>query len=302
MCKVGVRFLGMSERIMRLRVAIRTVGSWMAVQSECERRLPVLMYHHVGPARSGTLRELTVSSEKFERQVRWLARRGYVGILPSDWLRWLREGTGLPERPVLMTFDDGYADLTEHALPVLRRYGFGAVVFVVTGQLGRTNAWDEAHGSVTHRLMTAEQIQYWATQGIEFGAHSRTHADLTTLTRDQLREEVVGSGIELARLVGSRVSSFAYPYGSYNKDVYECVREVFDVAFCAGDTTEGFNCRLTDRHLQRRNEVQSGGSLVDIWCIVQWGCNPIKNIRGRLRLRSRLKRIMVSGTKLIRRS
>src|SRR5262249_30455200 len=153
--------------------------------------------------------ELTVSPEQFDRQVRWLARWGYVGIRPSDWLRWLNEETGLPEKAVLISFDDGYADLTEHALPVLRRHGFGAVVFIVTGQVGGTNAWDEAQGSATHQLMTVDQIRYWATQGIEFGAHSRTHVDLTTLLPTKLRDEILGSRNDLMKLLGSRVISFA---------------------------------------------------------------------------------------------
>ena len=82
------------------------------------KKLAVLLYHHIGPPRPDTLSDLTVSPEKFERHVRWLARRGFVGIRPSDWLRWLRDGTGLPNKPILFTFDDGYADIADYALPV----------------------------------------------------------------------------------------------------------------------------------------------------------------------------------------
>ena len=81
-------------------------------------RLPVLMYHHVGPPRAGACPSLTVTAERFERQVSWLARKGYVGIRPTDWLA-RRAGWPLPSKPVLLTFDDGYADIVEHALPVL---------------------------------------------------------------------------------------------------------------------------------------------------------------------------------------
>jgi peptidoglycan/xylan/chitin deacetylase (PgdA/CDA1 family) len=289
--------------------AFRTARFYKPLQSEIGRRLPVLLYHHIGPARSGTFPELTVSSEKFDRQMRWLARWGYVGIRPSDWLRWLREGTGLPEKAVLITFDDGYADLTEHALPVLRRHRFGAVVFVVTGQVGGTNTWDEAQGSATHRLMTADQIRYWATQGIEFGAHSRTHVDLTTLTPNELSDEILGSRNDLIKLLGSRVLSFAYPYGIYNRDVYECARGGFDLAFCAGPTMEGFNDLLTDRHLQRRNAIQTGYFVADVLCSVRWGYKPIQScyepiqrIRARLSLRSRLNHMKECSAKVIRRS
>jgi glycosyltransferase involved in cell wall biosynthesis/peptidoglycan/xylan/chitin deacetylase (PgdA/CDA1 family) len=287
--RAGHRLLGMGRGIVEVRSAVKEAGSWRALQSEFGMRLPVLLYHHVGPLRPGTVLGLTVSPEQFERQVRWLARRGYTGIRPSDWVRWRREGKGLPDKPILLTFDDGYADLAEYALPVLRRYGFDAVVFIVTGQLGGTNAWDEARGSGTHRLLTCEQIRYWATQGIEFGAHSRTHADLTTLSAKELAEEVLGSRDDLADLLASRVASFAYPYGFYNQAVGECVRGAFDLAFIADDNREGLNHLLTDPYLLLRTMVQSNDSLLDLECRARWGYNPLLNLRARLRLRSRLK-------------
>src|SRR5262249_22102192 len=133
--EVGLSVAARPKKLTKMQSAFRAVEFWRPSARKVGRRLPVLLYHHVGPLRPGTIRELTVSSKKFDRQVRWLAHLGYVGIRPSDWLRWLRERAGLPEKAVLFTFDDGYSDLTEHALPTLQRYGFGAVVFVVTGQL-----------------------------------------------------------------------------------------------------------------------------------------------------------------------
>jgi glycosyltransferase involved in cell wall biosynthesis/peptidoglycan/xylan/chitin deacetylase (PgdA/CDA1 family) len=290
MHKAGLRFLGIARGIVELRTAVEEAGSWKALQREFGMRLPVLLYHHVGPLRPGTIPGLTVSPQRFERQVRWLARRGYQGIRPADWLRWRHEGKGLPDKPVLLTFDDGYADLVEYALPVLRCYGFGAAVYIVTRQLGGTNAWDEARGSDTHRLMTAEQIRYWATQGIEFGAHSRTHADLTTLSASELSEEVAGSGQDLESILGSRVVSFAYPYGFHNQAVDDCVRGTFDLAFLADDHAEGLNHLLTDPFQMRRTMVQTNDSLVALESRVRWGRNPFENLRARIGLRTRLKR------------
>jgi len=294
MQKTGHRLLGIGRGVVEFRAAAREAGSWRALQREFGMRLPVLLYHHVGPSRPGTVPGLTVSPERFERQVRWLAGRGYTGISPSDWACWRREGKGLPDKPVLFTFDDGYADLVEHALPILRRYGFGAAVYVVTGQLGGTNAWDEARGSGTLRLMTTEQIRYWATQGIEFGAHSRTHADLTALSAKDLEEEVVGSGKDLALLLGARVVSFAYPYGFHNQAVDDCVRRAFDLAFIADDNNEGMNHLLTDPHLLLRTMVQTNDSLLALECRARWGHNPFLNLRARIGLRSRLKRAVRS--------
>jgi peptidoglycan/xylan/chitin deacetylase (PgdA/CDA1 family)/GT2 family glycosyltransferase len=288
MQKAGLRLLEIGRRITELRAALKEAGSWKSFHREFEMRLPVLLYHHVGPPRPGTIPGLTVSPQRFERHVRWLARRGYTGIRASDWARWRREGKGLPEKPVLLTFDDGYADLTEYAFPVLRRYGFSAAVFIVTGQVGGTNTWDEARGYGTMRLMTADQIRYWAAQGIEFGAHSRTHADLTPLPAHELADEVIGSRNDLAAVLGSPVVSFAYPYGFHSQAVCDCVRSAFDLAFIADDNVEGMNHLQTDPHLLLRTMVQTGDSLVDLASRVRWGYSPLLNLRARLRLRTRL--------------
>ncbi len=294
MRRISRYLLGLGRGLVEFRSAARQLGSWNALIREFGMRLPILLYHHVGPQHSGAIPGLTVSPERFEEQVRWLARRGYKGMCPADWLQWRREGTGLPEKPILFTFDDAYADLAEHALPVLHRYGFGAAVYVVTGQLGGTNAWDEARGCGTLHLMTADQIRHWASRGIEFGAHSRTHANLPTLSSAELNDEVVGSGKELAAIIGSRVVSFAYPYGFHNQVVDDCVRSAFDLAFIADDWDEGMNHLQTDPHLLLRTMVQTNDSLLAIAFRARFGYYPFlefwNRLRQRVAFRTRLKR------------
>jgi len=286
--RAGIRLLQAAQGIVLLHSAVREAGSWRTCRREFARRLPVLLYHHVGPPRAGTPPGLTISPERFEGQVRWLSKRGYAGIRPSDWLAWCREGKPLPKKPVLLTFDDAYADLAEYALPVLRRYNFGATVLIVTGQIGGENRWDQADGSAPLPLMTAAQIREWAAQGIEFGAHSRTHPDLTKLTADRLEEEVAGSGEDLASLLGGKVVSFAYPYGPYNEAACQSARRAFDVAFT---TDEGLNYLGTDLHRLRRTGILPDESLFEFACRVRWGWNPILRLRARLRVRSRAKAV-----------
>jgi glycosyltransferase involved in cell wall biosynthesis/peptidoglycan/xylan/chitin deacetylase (PgdA/CDA1 family) len=285
--KAGLFLLEVGRRFTELRAALREAGCWKDFHTEFALRLPVLLYHHVGPARPGTNSSLTVSPIQFERQVRWLTNRGFHGIRPADWLRWRREGKGLKEKPVLLTFDDGYADLAEYALQVLHRYGFGAAVYIVTSEVGGTNTWDDARGSATHRLLSAEQIRHWAERGIEFGAHSRTHIDLADVSPGQLRDEVVGSADDLGKILGRRAVSFAYPYGFHSPAVVECVRETFELAFAVSPQDRGINDLPTDPHLLRRTMVQPGDSVVDIACRVHWGYSPLQELRANLRLRSR---------------
>jgi peptidoglycan/xylan/chitin deacetylase (PgdA/CDA1 family) len=93
----------------------------------------------------------------------------------------------MPNKPVLITFDDGYADIAEFALPVLRRHRLAAVVFLVTDYTGKANLWSGRVGPGKLQLLTAKQIREWAGCGIEFGSHSRSHPDLTTLAPQKLR-------------------------------------------------------------------------------------------------------------------
>ena len=287
--KGGLHLLEIGRRLTEFRAAKKECGTWREFDREFCMRLPVLLYHHVGPEDPRTNRSLTVSPTRFERQIRWLARRGFHGICPADWLRWRSQGKALPDKPVLITFDDGYADLAEHALPVLRRYGFGAAVFVVSGQLGGTNAWDEARGSGTHRLLSEEQICHWARNGIEFGSHSRTHSDLTTLSPEELQVEVLGGKSDLECIVQSRIISFAYPYGHHSENVDEAVQEAFDLAFGIDPHERGMNHLLSDPHRMRRTMVQPDDLVMDVACRAIMGYSPLEGLRARLRLRTRLK-------------
>lgn len=288
---VGIRLLGIRRRLSFLRGAISEAGSWRSLKLTFGKQLPVLLFHNIDRLDSTTTYPgLTIPPEQFARQVRWLARNGYAGIRPSDWLSWYRLGTPLPTKPVLLTFDDAYAGVAKYALPALRHFGFGAAVFVVTRQINGTNAWEkEGGGAGTDRLMMKSEIVEWAGQGIEFGAHSLNHRDLTKLNREELTEEVVGSAQELAEVLGAKVTSFAYPYGSYDERVRYVVGDAFDLA-CTCE--EGLNDLGTDLCFVRRTMVHPSDSLVDLACRVRFGWSPVNRLRSLLRLRSRWRAVI----------
>lgn len=245
-------------------------------------KLPVLLYHHVGPSvPEARYASLSISPELFERQMRWLDRNGYTGIRVADWLAWRQQGMPLPAKPVLLTFDDGYADFPDYALPVLRRYGFGGVVFIITRWIAGATSWDGTP------LMSSSQIRECSAQGIEFGAHTRTHPDLTTLSGAEVREEVAGSAEDLSAILGTRVTCFAYPYGFWNEEVRASVRESFDLAFTC---EEGRNEIDTDPYRMHRTMVQRGDLLLDLACRVHLGRSPLTALRSGLRVRSRFRK------------
>lgn len=225
------------------------------------RRLPILMYHNVGPIPPEDPFALTVAPGQFERQMGWLLARGYQTIWPSDWLAWRNKGKALPRKPVLLTFDDGYAEMAEYAFPVLRRYGLKAAVYVVTRRLGLTNTWDEVGGHRTMRLMTADQVRQWAGNGIEFGSHTRTHPRLSYLSEKQLSEEIGGSRDDLQSLLGTEVRSFAYPYGdgADNSVVREPLRRTYELGLTVW---EGLNLVETNPYELRRVMILPFDSLM----------------------------------------
>ncbi|HVA82504.1 MAG TPA: glycosyltransferase [Candidatus Binataceae bacterium] len=229
------------------------------------RPLPMLLYHNVGPRPAEDPSLLTVATEQFERQMRWLVSRGYQTIWPSDWRAARRGRKPLPRKPVMLTFDDGYADMVEFAFPVLRRYGLKAAAYVVTKRLGLTNTWDEVNGHRTMRLMTAEQIRECAAQGIEFGSHTRTHPHLTSLSKEQLTDEIEGSRDDLRDLLGTEVVSFAYPYGDGVDS--SLIREHLSSTYRLGLTTwDGLNQIETNPYELRRVMILPGDSLADFAC------------------------------------
>jgi peptidoglycan/xylan/chitin deacetylase (PgdA/CDA1 family) len=256
-----------------------------------DRRLPVLMYHHVGPPQPDSEPALFVCERRFAAHLRFLTKHGYTGIRAADWFGWIRDAKPLPAKPVLITFDDAIADLHEHAFPLLEKYGFPATVFVPTNCVGKGNLWNYPLGYKWRPCLTTEQIQYWSNKGIEFGAHSRNHPDLTQLGESGLEDEVAGSQSDLEGIIGLPVRTFAYPYGYYNAAAESCVKRHFDLGFT---TDEGLNTLNTDCSLLRRVTVFDWETFFEFGLMLRLGWNPVRRLRGRLRIRSRLSAIIRS--------
>jgi len=179
----------------------------------------VLMYHSVAQVDEDPYL-VTVSPARFEQQMRWLRRRGLRGASVGELRRARAAGAG--SGLVALTFDDGYADFAEHALPVLQSCGFSATVFVIAGRLGGDNAWDAA--GPRKALLTAGQIRQVADAGIEIGSHGLRHVPLPQATGAALSREIGESRAILRDLSGQEVPGFCYPYGDVDGRVVAGVR------------------------------------------------------------------------------
>jgi peptidoglycan/xylan/chitin deacetylase (PgdA/CDA1 family) len=245
--------------------------------------IPVLLYHRIGSHLANSAGGLSVSVEQFQLQLEWLSQRKYTAIRPAQWHSALQ---GKIQRPVLLTFDDAYADLCDHAFPLLRRYGHHATVFVVSGLLGGVNQWDVKQGFGPCALMNADQIRRWSAEGIEFGAHTRTHPSLIELDGRALDDEVEGSARDLTDLLGQPVRAFAYPFGHVNAAVRHSVMRTFDLAFSC---RPGVNGPRTDPYRLRRSMVQPHDSLADLAQRLCFGYSLTSDLRARIRLRTRIR-------------
>jgi peptidoglycan/xylan/chitin deacetylase (PgdA/CDA1 family) len=155
---------------------------------------------------------LTVSVPQFERFCRFFARHFEVTSL-GDLVDRLHCGSSLRRR-LAITFDDGYRDNFENAAPVLERLGLPATFFIVSEWMDTdVVAWWDRERGVRHPWMTWAQVQSLRARGFTIGAHTRTHADLGTVTDAQAGDEVIGARRELERRLGGTVDLFAYPYG-----------------------------------------------------------------------------------------
>ena len=198
-----------------------------------EARSPfILTYHSISTAR----RPLAISPSLFAEQMEWLSQNAQVVPLRvvSDALNRLQP---LPMRAVVLTFDDGYRDFYTNAAPQLQRYGFPATVFLPTAYCGQTNSWPGKPSWVEEKsLLSWQQIKELAGRGIDFGSHTVTHRDLTSLTLSDAEQEIVESKQEVERRTGQAADFFCYPYGRWNPAARSLVSRHF---FAACSTAAG---------------------------------------------------------------
>ncbi len=195
--------------------------------------IPILMYHKVGaPVQSKADRFLNVSAPDFARQMRLLARLGYHGITFREACEGLAGRAGLPERPVCVTFDDGYTNVAEFAAPVLERRGWPGTVFVPTAYVGQANTWPSAVDEPILPIMDWTTLKGLVEAGWEMAGHSHSHPRLGDLSDDEALSEIATGKRELEENVGTSVSTFCYPFGSYNERTPELLRQAGFAGAC----------------------------------------------------------------------
>ena len=181
--------------------------------SRNEVAVPILMYHHIrvynNPEdKTGT--NLSVSTENFKAQADYLKNSGYTTITFQQLLDFPTKK--LPEKPIILTFDDGYKDGYDVAYRYLKENNQIGVFYIISSYLGREDQ------------MTESQVKEISSAGMEIGSHTVGHLDLTTLSSAKLSRELVDSKSALEAITSKKVISFCYPSGKHNGNVEEAVK------------------------------------------------------------------------------
>jgi peptidoglycan/xylan/chitin deacetylase (PgdA/CDA1 family) len=171
------------------------------------RTIPVLMYHYVRDVDAEldpVGYRLSVSPATFAAQLEWLSQEGYTPVRMDRAAACLRGEQQCPPQAIVLTFDDGYADAYTHALPLLQEYGFVATFYIITSYVG------------TEGYMGWDELRAMRDAGMDIGAHSMTHPDLTALSQSQAYDQVASSREQLEDTLQVPVTSFCYPGGKFD--------------------------------------------------------------------------------------
>lgn len=188
--------------------------------------LPVLTFHRI----DDSLSVISFRPELFRRSIEKLHRNGYRSVRLSEAAELIRERKPFPEKSFVITFDDGCRSVYDEAFPVLNKYAITATVFLTVGDSKKSGPDDRLPPLGGSEMLSWGEIRKMADAGIDFGAHTVTHPDLTAIERAAIEYEIIVSREIIEDNLGVPVLSFAYPYGRYDERIIEIAGHNFACA------------------------------------------------------------------------
>jgi peptidoglycan/xylan/chitin deacetylase (PgdA/CDA1 family) len=219
------------------------------------KRVPVLMYHRIGKANNDWEARYAVSPRNFKAQMVALAKKGLRAVTADALMNWLEKGITLPNRAFLITFDDGFRGVYDHAMPVLKELNWPFTVFLVSDLIGAHDEWTRSSNpaGIAYPLLNIDDIKNMQQHGACFQSHTRTHPSLPTLDNEQLVDQLSVSRASLTKLLGHEVEYIAYPFGHLDERVKAATQAA---GYRAGFSTQpGFNRKDVDPFRIRRIDV-----------------------------------------------
>jgi peptidoglycan/xylan/chitin deacetylase (PgdA/CDA1 family) len=224
-----------------------------SVNVYAETVVPVLMYHNINDNYDMSNSAVEMSRDEFYSQMLALKNAGYTSITFSDYIKFEKEGTALPDKPVIITFDDGYLNNYTTAYPMLKELNMKATIFVVTGSMGMQNGVKYPH-------FTWEQAKEMENSGvIDIESHTNFHNNLTSVSDNTLITELRKSRYLINKFVGKEPTVVAYPYGANDERVRKFASEAgYDAAVMVRTENPGVNRKGDDIYALKRITVYGG--------------------------------------------
>jgi peptidoglycan/xylan/chitin deacetylase (PgdA/CDA1 family) len=211
--------------------------------------VPILTYHHVGIP-SGKWRLNTVTTKSFEYQMSFMKRHGFDVISFDDLVKGLKEGHQFNHNTVVLQFDDGYEDNYANAYPILKKYGFPAMIFLISDKIGAPD------------FLTWGQVKEMEMNNIAFGAHTRHHVYLPLASALQAQDEIAGSKKVIEDHLGHSIDYFAYPSGGFTEEDIRILQEAgYKAAVTTNRGKDKFNNNLYEIkriHMSSTDDQYSG--------------------------------------------
>lgn len=188
--------------------------------------IKVLMYHRVVPGLTKKYNHWHhVTIAKFRKQLKLIDKLGFTPITFTDYQLYREDKLTLPSKPIIITFDDGYEDTYENAIPIMMEMGMKGVIYVMGNRKLKRASWEEKDKDDICTLMTNKQIKAAKKMGFEIGSHSMHHEVLSDLTDHEARKSIQKSKEEIESILNEPIHSFAYPYGRFDQRTKQMVAD-----------------------------------------------------------------------------
>jgi peptidoglycan/xylan/chitin deacetylase (PgdA/CDA1 family) len=266
---------------------LKTIVKEHVQMSESEdSKVPILMYHSISAQATPRFKEFAVHPDLFVEHMAHLHQQGYTPLTVSEFVKVLSGDnatrSALPKRPVVLTFDDAFADFYTDALSILARYGFVATLYVPTAFVNGTSSWLYREGEAHRQLLNWQQLRQISDAGIECGGHSHYHYQLDTVPLSIARNEIVTSKKLLEERLAKPVASFAYPFGYYTAPVRRLVQAAGYTSACA--VKFGMSSTTSNPFALSRLIVGANTSVEDLHALLNGqGLSAIKGTYARAR-------------------
>jgi len=194
-----------------MHIDAKTVSKSVPITNSQNNKIPILMYHSISYEKGNILK---VSKENFRKQMKYLIDNNYTTLSLDELYSYMKTGKDLPQKPIVITFDDGYEDNFTNAYPILKEFKLKATVFVITNTIDREK-----------NFLTSNEIKLMDASNIRIESHTTSHEHLDQILYSDTVKTMTTSKLRLEKLLNRKINYIAYPYGGYNQNTINAAKQ-----------------------------------------------------------------------------